>query len=317
MKKILLFLIVAVLCVLSLFIGAKSITLSEILSGDVQSLQIFVVSRVPRLISILVAGVGLSICGLIMQRISQNKFVSPTTGATLDSAQLGMLISIILFPSAGVFQKTIISFIVALAGTFTFIIFLRNIKIKNAVFVPLVGIIFGNIVGSLTTYLGYNFNLLQNVNSWTQGKFSMVLKGNYELLFLSVPCVVVAILYANKFTIASIGKDFARSLGLNYEKIVNIGLIIVSLITVTIVVTVGSIPFIGLVVPNLVSFFKGDNTKGSILYTGLMGAVFVLICDIIGRVIIYPYELPIGVTVGVIGSVVFLYIILRGHSYGK
>lgn len=317
MKKILLCLVVLFLCVISLFLGAKNITLMDVLKGDAQSIQIFLVSRVPRLISILVAGVGLSICGLIMQRISQNKFVSPTTGATLDSAQLGMLISIILFPGAGMFEKSLISFIVALFGTFLFVLFLRNIKIKNAILVPLVGIMFGNIIGSLTNYLGYKFNLLQNISSWTQGKFSMVLKGNYELLYLSIPCVILAIVYANKFTIVGIGKDFANNLGLNYEKTVNIGLGIVSLITVTIVVTIGSIPFVGLIIPNVVSFFKGDNTKGAILYTALAGAIFVLLCDILSRIVIYPYELPIGVTIGVLGSIIFLYIILRRNSYGK
>ena len=144
-------------------------------------MQIFLISRVPRLVSILVAGVGMSVCGLIMQQISQNKFVSPTTGATIDSAQLGMIVAIILFPSAGLMEKSIISFVFALIGTFIFMIFLRNIKIKNAVFVPLVGIMFGNVIGSMTTFLGYKFDLLQSVSSWTQGNFSMVLKGNYEL----------------------------------------------------------------------------------------------------------------------------------------
>lgn len=314
MKKILLFLVLIILSAVSLFLGAKSITFIDVLKGNAQSLQIFLISRVPRLVSILVAGVGMSVCGLIMQQISQNKFVSPTTGATIDSAQLGMIVAIILFPSAGLMEKSIISFVFALIGTFIFMIFLRNIKIKNAVFVPLVGIMFGNVIGSMTTFLGYKFDLLQSVSSWTQGNFSMVLKGNYELLYLSIPLMVITIFYANKFTVAGMGKDFAKNLGLNYESIVNIGLIIVSLVTVTVVVTVGSIPFIGLIVPNLVSYFKGDNMKGNIFYTGIIGALFVLICDIIGRVIIYPYELPIGVMVGVIGSVIFLFIVLRRNS---
>lgn len=314
MKKILLFLMLIILSMFSLFLGAKSITFIDVLKGNAQSLQIFLISRVPRLVSILVAGVGMSVCGLIMQQISQNKFVSPTTGATIDSAQLGMMVAIILFPSAGLMEKSIISFVFAIVGTFIFMIFLRNIKIKNAVFVPLVGIMFGNVIGSMTTFLGYKFDLLQSVSSWTQGNFSMVLKGNYELLYLSIPLMVVTIFYANKFTVAGMGKDFAKNLGLNYESIVNIGLIIVSLVTVTVVVTVGSIPFIGLIVPNLVSYFKGDNMKGNIFYTGIIGALFVLICDIIGRVIIYPYELPIGVMVGVIGSVIFLFIVLRRNS---
>ena len=314
MKKILLFLVLIILSVVSLFLGAKSITFIDVLKGNAQSLQIFLISRVPRLVSILVAGVGMSVCGLIMQQISQNKFVSPTTGATIDSAQLGIIVAIILFPSAGLMEKSIISFVFALIGTFIFMIFLRNIKIKNAVFVPLVGIMFGNVIGSMTTFLGYKFDLLQSVSSWTQGNFSIVLKGNYELLYLSIPLMVITIFYANKFTVAGMGKDFAKNLGLNYESIVNIGLIIVSLVTVTVVITVGSIPFIGLIVPNLVSYFKGDNMKGNIFYTGIIGALFVLICDIIGRVIIYPYELPIGVMVGVIGSVIFLFIVLRRNS---
>ncbi len=317
MKKVFLFLSLILLCAFSLFIGVKNITLEGILNGDTQSLQIFLVSRVPRLISILVAGIGMSICGLIMQQISRNKFVSPTTGATIDSAQLGMLIAIIIFPHAGLMEKTIISFITAIIGTVIFMTFLRNIKIKNSVFVPLVGIMFGNIIGSITTFLGYKFDLLQSISAWTQGNFSMVLRGNYELLYLSIPLIILTVFYANKFTVAGMGEDFSKNLGLNYERIVTIGIVIVSLVTVSVVVTVGSIPFIGLIVPNLISLYKGDNMKGSLFYTGLFGAIFVLICDIIGRVVIYPYELPIGVTIGVIGSVIFLYIVIRRNLRGE
>lgn len=319
MKKryLILIVILVLLSITSLCLGAKSITISEVLKGNTESLMIFLVSRVPRLMSILIAGVVMSICGLIMQQISQNKFVSPTTGATIDSAQLGILVALIVFPSASVLQKTLISFIFALIGTFMFIIFLQNIKIKNVVFVPLVGIMFGNIIGSITTFLGYRFDLIQSVNAWTQGNFSMVLKGNYELLYISIPILITIIVYANMFTVAGMGKDFATNLGINYNRVVNFGVIMVSLATVLVVVTVGSIPFIGLIVPNIVSLYKGDNITKSILDTSLVGAIFILFCDIIGRVVIYPYELPIGVTVGVIGSMIFLFIILRRNIRGK
>jgi len=319
MKKryLILILLLVVLSLISLFLGAKNITIWEILNGDIDSIRIFLVSRLPRLISILIAGVVMSICGLIMQQISQNKFVSPTTGATIDSAQLGIMVAMIIFPSASIMQKTIISFVFALIGTFIFIIFLRNLKIKNVVFVPLVGIIFGNIVGSITTFLGYKFDLLQSVSSWMQGNFSMIMKGNYELLYLSIPLVIITIVYANMFTVAGMGKDFATNLGLNYDRVVNIGVSIVALATVIVVVTVGSIPFIGLIVPNLVAMYKGDNVNKSIFDIALVGSVFILICDIIGRVVIYPYEFPIGVTVGVIGSILFLFIVLRRNNRGK
>ena len=275
------------------------------------------VSRFPRLISILVAGSAMSICGLIMQQISQNKFVSPTTGATIDSAKLGIVIAMILVPSATTIQKAIIAFVFALGGTLLFMTFLRNLKIKNVVFVPLVGIMFGNIIGSITTYIGYEYDIMQNVNSWMQGNFSMILKGNYELLYLSIPLMVVAFLYAHKFTVAGMGEDFATNLGLDYKKVVNIGLVIVSIVTVCVVIIAGEIPYIGLIVPNLVSLYKGDNVHENILDTAIFGAIFVLICDILARIIVYPYELSVGLTVGVIGSGIFLYLILRRKSYAS
>src|SRR5699024_8436565 len=138
--------------------------------------------------------------------------------------------------------------------------------------------------------------------SWLQGDFSMIMKGRYELLLISLPVLLVAYLFANRFTIAGMGEEFAVNLGLNYKRIVNIGLIIVALITSLVVLTVGMIPFLGLIIPNIVAIYNGDNLKKNLSHTALLGAVFVLFCDILGRVIIYPYEISIGVMVGVIGS---------------
>ena len=317
MKKRYLVVMLIILSLVSLFLGAKSINIMDILSGNNDALHLMAVSRFPRLISILVAGSAMSICGLIMQQISQNKFVSPTTGATIDSAQLGIVIAMVLIPGATTMQKAMVSFVFALAGTLIFMTFLRNLKVKSVVFVPLVGIMFGNIIGSITTYIGYEFDIMQNVGSWMQGNFSMILKGNYELLYLAIPLMILAVVYAHKFTVAGMGEDFATNLGLDYKKIVNLGLVIVSIVTVCVVITAGQIPYIGLIVPNIVSLYKGDNVHENIWDTALFGAIFVLVCDIAARIIIYPYELSVGLTVGVIGSGVFLYLILRRKSYAS
>lgn len=317
MKKRYLTLILITLCIISLLLGAKSINIADILTGHDESMHLMMVSRIPRLISTLVAGSAMSICGLIMQQISQNKFVSPTTGATIDSAQLGIVIAMVLIPGATVMQKAIIAFVFSLVGTLMFMTFLRNLKVKNIVFVPLVGIMFGNIIGSITTYIGYEFDIMQNVGSWMQGNFSMILKGNYELLYLAIPLMVLAFVYAHKFTVAGMGEDFATNLGLDYKKIVNLGLIIVSIVTVCVVITAGQIPYIGLIIPNIVSLYKGDNVHENIWDIALFGAIFVLICDIVARIMIYPYELSVGLTVGVIGSAIFLYLILRRKSYAS
>lgn len=317
MKKRHLIVMLIGLSLVSIFLGAKNINIIDILNRDQEAIHIMAVSRFPRLISIIVAGSAMSICGLIMQQISQNKFVSPTTGATVDSAQLGIVIAMVLLPGASTMQKAMISFTFALMGTFIFMTFLKNLKVKNVIFVPLVGIMFGNIIGSVTTYIGYEFEIMQNVSSWMQGNFSMILKGNYELLYLAIPLMVIAFIYAHKFTVAGMGEDFATNLGLDYKKIVNIGLIIVSIVTVCVIITAGDIPYIGLIIPNIVSLYKGDNVHENIWDTALFGAIFVLVCDILARVLIYPYELSVGLTVGVIGSGIFLYLVLRRKSYAS
>lgn len=315
MKKRYLFIMLIVLSIASIFIGVKDIKPTDILHLDQGQLQILLVSRLPRLISIIVAGISLSISGLIMQQLSRNKFVSPTTAGTMDSAKLGVLVSLLLFTSASPLEKMLVAFIFALAGTFLFMQILKRIKFKDTIFIPLVGIMFGNIISSITTFFAYKYDLIQNINSWLQGDFSMIMKGRYEILYLSIPLVIIAFLYANRFTVAGMGEDFAANLGMNYNRVLNIGLIIVALVSALVVLTVGMIPFLGLIIPNIVSIYRGDNLKNSLPHTALLGAVFVLACDILGRVVIYPYEISIGLTVGVIGSGIFLYLLMRRNAY--
>lgn len=315
MKRRYLILALIILSILSIFIGVKEIKFLDIFNPDEVKLKVLLISRIPRLISIIVAGISMSTAGLIMQQISRNKFVSPDTAATINSAKLGALVSLMIFSSASPIQKIMVSFMFSIGGTLLFMKILKKIKFKNVIFVPLIGIMLGNVIDSVTTFFAYKYNLVQSISSWLQGDFSMVIKGSYEILYLSIPLVIVAFLYANKFTVAGMGEDFSKNLGLNYNKIINLGLIIVSLISSVVVITVGKIPFLGLIIPNIVSIYKGDNLKNSLYDTALLGAVFLLSCDILGRIILYPYEISIGLVVGVIGSAIFLYLLIRGNRH--
>ncbi|MFJ8263654.1 ABC transporter permease [Rummeliibacillus sp. NPDC094406] len=315
MKKRYLFLALVVLSIVSLFVGVTNISPKDLLNIHSEKTQIFLISRVPRLIAIILAGVGMSIAGLIMQSLSRNKFVSPTTAGTLDATRLGILVSMLLFANASMLEKMAVSFVFALAGTLLFMQILNRIKFKDAIFIPLVGLMFGNILSSITTFFAYKSNVIQNISTWLQGDFSMIMKGRYELLYISVPILIIAYLYANRFTVAGMGEDFAKNLGLAYKRIVNFGLILVALVTTTVVLTVGMIPFLGLIIPNIVSIFKGDHLQKTLPHTALLGAIFLLICDILGRVLIYPYEISISLMVGVIGSAVFLFLLFRGRAY--
>lgn len=314
MKKRYLFIILIILSIISLFVGVTNISVNDILSFNIDKIQILLISRLPRLIAIIVAGVGLSISGLIMQQISKNKFVSPTTAATADFAKLGILFCIMIIPGATIMQKMIISFIFAGLGTILFMKMIKAIKIKNIIFIPLIGMMLGKIIGSITTFFAYKYDLVQNISSWMEGDMSLIMKGSYELLYLSVPMVIIAFLYANKFTIVGMGEDFAINLGVNYNFVVNVGLAIVSLIFAVTIITVGNIPFLGLIIPNIVSLYSGDNLKKTLYHTALLGPIFLLACDILGRFIIFPFEMSISLTVGVIGSIIFLYMIIRGSK---
>lgn len=316
MKIIYLAVALVILSITSLFVGVSNISVLDVLTMSLteKQWQVMWVSRVPRLVSLIIAGVGLSVVGLIMQQLTRNKFVSPTTAGTLDSARLGILVSMLIFTSASPLFKVGLAFLFALAGTFVFTKILDKIKFKDVIFVPLVGLMFGNIVGSITTFFAYRYDLIQSIGAWLFGDFSGIIKGQYEMLYISVPALIIAYLYANKFTIAGMGEDFSTNLGLKYKQVVNIGLVIVALVTSVIVLTVGMLPFLGLIIPNIVSIYRGDNLRNSLPYTAMLGAIFIIACDVLGRLIIYPYEIPIGLTVGVIGSAIFLYLLLRRRA---
>lgn len=305
----------AVLSILSLFVGVQDLSAMDLFHLTKEESQTLFFSRFPRLLSIIMAGMSLSICGLIMQQITRNKFVSPTTAGTMDWARLGVLISLLVFASASPLLKMSIAFIFSLAGNLLFMRILDRIKFNDTIYIPLVGLMLGSIVSSLATFIAYKYDLIQNLSSWLQGDFSLVVKGRYELLYLSIPLLIIAYLYADKFTVAGMGESFSINLGVKYKQIVNIGLVIVSLITSITILTVGMLPFLGLIIPNIVSIYRGDHLRKSLPRTALLGAVFVLACDILGRVIIFPYEISIGLMVGVIGSAIFLFMLIRRGRY--
>lgn len=315
MKLRYLIIVLVLLSSCSVFIGVRDVSPLDLLHLTPDQAHVLAVSRLPRLISIIIAGVSMSICGLIMQQLSRNKFVSPTTAGTMDAARLGVLAAILLFGTASTMQKMIVAFAFALGGTLIFMRILDKVKFKDPIFIPLVGLMFGNIVSSVTTFFAYKYDLIQNISSWLQGDFSLILSGRYEMLYLSVPLMVLAYVFANRFTIAGLGEEFAVNLGLNYRLVVNTGLVIVAMTTSVVVLTVGIIPFLGLVVPNIVSLYLGDNLKRSLAHTAVLGAIFVLFCDILGRIIIYPYEISIGLMVSVVGSILFLYLLMRRKTY--
>ena len=306
-----------VLSCCSLFVGVINLTPAELLAGNFEQIEIFLISRLPRLLAILCTGVGMSVAGLIMQQLCSNKFVSPTTGATISSAQFGILLALLFIPASTLWSRALFAFTTAILGTWIFVWFIQRIQFKDVVMVPLVGIMFGNVIGGITNYLAYKYEMTQALSSWLVGHFSLVLKGRYEIVWLTVPLVVLAFAFANHFNIVGLGKDFSKNLGVPYNLVLFSGLTIAAMITASIVVVVGSISYIGLIVPNVVAMFKGDKIRGTLVDTALFGALFVLVCDMLGRVVIAPYELPIELIVGILGSLLFVGLLFYRLKHGR
>lgn len=307
-----------IISVLSLFVGVTDIDLNTLISGgDGMELKIFLLARIPRLLVILCTGIGMSVSGLIMQQLCMNKFVSPSTGATIQSAQFGILLSLVFIPTLGLWGRVLLAFATSILGTWIFVWFVQRIQFKNTVLVPLIGIMFGNVLGGITNFIAYKFEVTQQLSTYFVGSFALIIKGNYELVWLAVPLVVIAFIFANYFNIVGMGRDFSQNLGVNYKLVLFLGLTIASMITASVVTVVGQISYIGLIIPNIVAMFKGDKIKGTLLDTALLGALFVLICDIIARSVIMPYELPIELIVGIIGSILFIAMLIYKLNHGK
>jgi len=307
--------VVLILALVSVTIGAYGLTVPELL--DFENLRanlVLLVSRVPRTIAIILVGMSMGVAGMLMQMLSRNKFVSPSTAGTLEAASLGILVVTMFAPNSSVFFKILIASLFALAGTALLLMILRRVPLRSPLIVPLLGIMLGGVIAAFTTFLAYRYNFLQSLAAWTNGDFSRVLRGRYELLWLSGGLTLLAYIAADRFTVAGMGEAFTKNLGVNYGRIVALGLTIVSLITAVNVVTVGAIPFIGLVVPNVVSLLIGDNVRRAIPWLAVFGAGFVLACDILGRTLRHPFEIPIGTVIGFVGGVIFLFMLLRRSS---
>lgn len=304
------------LAAVSVFVGVADLSPLDFLAGTATETQWLnlLASRIPRTVAVLLAGASLALSGLLMQMLVRNRFVEPGTVGTSESAGVGILIAVMVFPSAPLVVKMVIAIITALIGTALFLRLVRSLPPKAPVVaVPLVGIMLAGVIAAGTTFVAYRFDLMQTIGIWMQGDFSGVLRGRYELLWLLAAMGVLLWIFADRFTLASLGEDNAKALGLSYKATLNLGLALVAASSAITLVVVGGIGFVGLVVPNLITMWRGDNLRRNIGWTALAGSGFVLVCDLLSRTLNAPYEIPVGTVSGVLGGIIFLTLLLTGR----
>ena len=296
---------VVALLLLSLMVGEYSILDNE------DGWTMFFTTRVPRTIALVLAGAAMAMSGLVMQLLTQNRFVEPTTTGTTEWAGLGLLFSLILFPHASVLVKMVIAVVFAFVGTMVFFAFLRRVALRSSLIVPIIGIMLGAVVSAVSSYVALRTDTLQQLGIWFMGSFTSVYEGQYEVLWVVLLVLVAVYLYADKLTVAGLGEDIATNIGLNYQRMILLGTGLIAVATGVVTVVVGALPFLGLIVPNVVSMLRGDDLRANLPWVCLLGTATVTLCDILGRVVISPFEMPVSVILGVVGAIVFVVLIVR------
>lgn len=300
---IILIILVLLLATISILTGAYSIR------GNHEGWKMIFITRIPRTLSLMLTGAAMSMSGIVMQLITQNKLVEPTTTGTIEWAGLGLILAYLLVPSASLLLRTTSAIIFSFLGSMIFFLLLRNIKLKSSLFVPVLGIMMGAVVSAISTFVALEFNMTQSLEIWFAGSFAPMQKGRYEYLYFIILITIAIYIYADKLTLAGLGEEVATNLGLNYKKIILVANILVSIATGLVASVVGNVPFLGILVPNLVSMYRGDNLRENLPYTCLSAMIVIMLADIIGRTIIAPFEVPVSLILGSVGSIGFLIII--------
>ncbi len=291
--------------IVSMFTGVYDI------QGQEDGWNMFFITRVPRTMALMLTGAAMSMSGLVTQLITQNKMVEPTTTGTIEWAGLGLIFIYVLFPSPSLVLRMTGAIIFSFIGTMIFFLFLRKVKLRSSLVVPIVGMMLGAVVSAISTFIGLTFSMTQSLETWFAGSFAQVQVGRYEYLWLIIIINILIFIYADRLTVAGLGQDVSTSLGLNYERIVLIGTGLVSASVGIVSSVIGNLPFIGLIVPNIVSMYRGDDLKSNLPWVCMLGMIVLMVCDIFARTIIMPFEVPVSMILGTLGAVVFIAILMK------
>ncbi|MDJ1114670.1 ABC transporter permease [Microbacterium dauci] len=302
--------VVGGLVTLSLFVGVYDVF------GEPDGAEMFAITRIPRTVGLILAGAAMAMCGLVMQLLTQNRFVEPTTTGTTEWAGLGLLLVMLLFPDAPLMVRMVGAVAAAFVGTMLFFLFLRRVMLTSSIIVPIVGMMLGAIIGAVSTFIALSTNMLQSMAIWFTGSFTSVLRGQYEPLWIVLIVVVAVFIAADRFTIAGLGQDIATNVGVNYSRVVLIGTTLIAVAAGVVTVVVGNLPFLGLIVPNVVSMIRGDDLRSNLPWVALGGIALITACDILARVVNMPFEVPVSLILAMVGSVVFIALLLRQRRRG-
>jgi iron complex transport system permease protein len=296
---------VITLGIISLFTGVYDIF------GREDGWDMFFITRIPRTVALMLTGAAMAMTGLIMQLMTQNKMVEPTTIGTTEWAGLGLLTVYLLIPSPSLVVRMTGAIIFSFVGTMVFFFFLRSVRLRSSLIVPIIGLMLGAVISALSTFMSLFFNMSQVIEGWFIGSFAPVQAGRYEYLWIIILVTFFIFLYANRLTLAGLGEDVATALGVNYKRLILLANLLIAVAVGIVASVIGNLPFLGLIVPNIISMIRGDDLRSNLPWVCVMGMGTIMLCDIVSRVIIMPFEVPVSLILGTVGAVVFILILLR------
>src|SRR5690606_22422469 len=296
---------VVVLGIISLFTGVYDIW------GQEDGRDMFFITRVPRTVALMLTGAAMAMTGLLMQLVTQNKMVEPTTIGTTEWAGLGLLTVYLLVPGPTLVLRMTGAILFSFVGTMIFFFFLRGVKLRSSLIVPIIGLMLGAVISALSTFMSLYFNMSQVIEGWFIGSFAPVQVGRYEYLWIIVIVTILIFMYANRLTLAGLGEDVATTLGINYNRLILLANALIAVAVGIVAAVIGNLPFLGLIVPNIISMIRGDDLRSNLPWVCITGMGTITLCDILSRVVNMPFEMPVSLILGTVGAVVFILILLR------
>ena len=313
--------LLVILCFLSLCFGSVSVNLGEILqslfSGNFEdpSVRILLHLRLPRVCGAILSGMALAVSGVLIQGVLHNPMAAPNIIGVNSGAGLGAVLMLTVFPSA-------VSFLpfAAFFGALCACLLIYAVSLKTGAS-PATLILVGIAVSSLLN-AGINAVKILFPDSVYDADVFMI--GGFSGLTFSrifIPAIIIlfglvsAMLFSRSVDILSLGDDTAKSLGMNVKAMQFFFLILASVLSGCAVSFAGLLGFVGLVVPHVARRFVGQNHGILIPVSALGGAILVLICDLLSRILFAPYEIPVGILLSFVGAPFFLFLILSGRKY--
>ncbi|MBX9975810.1 iron ABC transporter permease [Cytobacillus firmus] len=312
------FLIVLAMC-LSILYGAKNISMETVwdavLHYDASNVDhaIIMTSSLPRAAGALIVGAFLAISGAIMQGMTRNYLASPSIMGVSDGSAFVITVCMVFFSGMSSVQMILFSMLGSLLGAG--IVFGTGSLIRGGlspVRLAIIGTIIGTFLSSLSAVIATYFQVSQNASFWYNARIHQI---DPDILKWAIPIGLAGFLLAlsisKSITILSLGEEMSISLGQRTKFVRAAAILTVVILTGTAVALVGKIGFVGLIIPHITRFLAGLDYKWIIPCSGVLGGVFLALCDVLSRFVNYPFETPIGVITSLIGVPFFLYLIRK------